>query len=160
MLQGELPTGHFCEASVTSDLGRSPVPASSIAQGEDGPPCASKPLHHPNGLCVLGPLASVSSPPPPRPCRLLLGLAGSRALPAVSRAPLLCRMPGYTPHTTYNDSTISLQWQAEHLYRCSYWLLCERLSPIDRKQRSRSLSGPFRCSATSPLGVAVHLCYI
>jgi hypothetical protein len=59
------------------------------------------------------------------------------------------RMPSYTPH-----STTSLQCRAERPLRCSYWLLRERPSPIDRKQRSRSLSGPFRCSATSPLGVA------
>jgi hypothetical protein len=88
----------------------------------------------------------------PAAARTTPGLAGPRA-PAswVSRAPLLCRMPGYTPH-----STISLQWGAEHLHRCSYWLLCERLShegsrrSSGRKQRSKSLSGPSRCSATSP----------
>ena len=64
----------------------------------------------------------------PAAARTTPGLAGPRA-PAswVSRAPLLCRMPGYTPHRT-----ISLQWGAEHLHRCSYWLLCERLATRSR----------------------------
>jgi hypothetical protein len=92
-------------------------------------------------ICTNRPSATTAFPALPaaaRPCRLACA-------PWVSRAPLLCT-------TCIAHSTIPLQWRAEHLCRWSYWLLCERLSPIDRKQRSRPLrpaqtSGQYTCHA-------------
>jgi hypothetical protein len=109
------------------------------------------------GLLVRGDVVWVancpqsSPPPPPRPRLLLLRLVGSRA-PPVARVPPSSAGCLVIHHIGAPDGELSTS------IRCSYWLLCERLSPIDRKQRSRPLSGPFRCSATSPPGVVVHLC--